>query len=97
MANKATRAESAYMGRIANMGCILCRALDRQQESKTDVHHIRTGQGAAQRASNFLTLPLCHGSCHQGPLGIHGNKSLLRLAKVSELDLLALVIAEVVA
>jgi hypothetical protein len=94
---KATRAESAYMSRVANMGCILCRLLDIPQTSKTDVHHIRAGQGGAQRAPNFLVLPLCHESCHQGSRGIHGDKSLLRIAKVTELDLLAMVIEEMTA
>ena len=97
MKHKATRAESAYMGRIAGMGCILCKLLDMRQESKTDVHHLRTGQGGAQRASNYLTIPLCHSGCHQGPNGIHGDKSLLRIAKVTELDLLAMVIEEITA
>lgn len=82
------------MGRVAAMECVLCRLLGMQQESKTDVHHIREGQGMAQRASNWLVVPLCHSGCHQGPLGIHGDRSLLRIAKVDELDLLAMTIQE---
>lgn len=82
------------MGRVAAMDCILCRLLGMQQESKTDVHHIREGQGMAQRASNWLVVPLCHEGCHQGPNGIHGDRSLLRIAKVDELDLLAETIKE---
>ncbi len=64
------------------------------QSSKTDVHHVREGQGVAQRASDYLAIPLCHSGCHQGPQGIHGDRSLLRLAKASELDLLAMVVAQ---
>jgi hypothetical protein len=55
------------------------------------VHHLRTGQGKGQRASDYLTVALCP-DCHQGPHGIHGDRSLLRIAKVEELDLLALTI-----
>jgi hypothetical protein len=52
------------------------------------LHHIREGQGAGQRASHWLVIPVCP-ECHQGPNGIHGDRSLLRIAKVSEVDLLA--------
>lgn len=52
------------------------------------VHHIREGQGMAQRASDFLTIPLCP-DCHQGRCGVHGDKSYLRARKLTELDMLA--------
>ncbi|GAA5785690.1 hypothetical protein YWS52_20120 [Chitiniphilus shinanonensis] len=78
-----------HKARVAELGCVLCRLLGQHQSGKTDLHHIRTGLGAAQRASDFLILPLCHEGCHQGPHGIHGDQALLRIAKVSELDLLA--------
>lgn len=42
----------------------------------------------AQRASNWLAVPLCP-SCHRGPKGVHGDKSWLRMLKMDELDLLA--------
>jgi hypothetical protein len=89
MTKRATQAEKAHMDRVAELGCILCKHLNAPQLSKTDLHHLREGQGMAQRASNWLVVPLCHDSCHQGPLGIHGNKTLLRIAKADEMDLLA--------
>lgn len=85
------KAIKAHLDRIGSMDCVLCEALGRRQASKTDVHHIREGQGMSQRASDFLTIPLCHEDCHQGPNGIHGDRALFRLAKVEELDLLAIV------
>lgn len=88
MKRRASKRESEYMGRVAGMQCICCYLLDRRQESKTDVHHIRTGQGGAQRAGNFLVLPLCHEDCHQGANGIHGDQTYLRILKMTELDLL---------
>lgn len=42
----------------------------------------------AQRASNWLTVPLCEG-CHTGTYGVHGDKSRMRARKLSELDMLA--------
>jgi len=81
----------AYMGRVAALACILCRRLG-YGEHAAEVHHIRTGQGAAQRASDWLTVPLCP-DCHRGSHGIHGDRARLRQAKVTELDLLADTIA----
>lgn len=93
MAKKqATAAERRHLDRVASMPCILCEILGQQQSGKTDVHHLREGQGMSQRASNYLTIPLCHDGCHQGRDGIHGTRSLLRIAKVEELDLLAMTI-----
>jgi hypothetical protein len=86
-----TKAEKRHMGRIAAMGCICCRLMGVRQDSKTDVHHIREDREAR---NDFLTLPLCHDSCHQGPLGVHGDKTFLRLLKMSEWALLAVVMEE---
>lgn len=84
-----------HLDRIRAMPCVVCELLGMEQTSKTDAHHIREGQGGAQRAPDMLTIPLCHNGCHQGPNGIHGDRSLLRLAKVGELDLLAIVMERV--
>lgn len=86
-----TRAEQRYHDSVAAMPCVLCEALGVAQTGRTTVHHIRAGQGASQRASHWLVVPLC-GDCHQGRNGVHGDQSLLRMAKVTELDLLALTI-----
>ena len=91
-----TAAGKRYMARVAALLGVLCELLGTAQEGKTDVHHIRDGVGAAQRNSDFLAIPLGHDCCHQGPQGIHGDKSRLRLAAVTELDLLAMTIARLV-
>jgi hypothetical protein len=78
------------MERIASMRCICCELLEVEQDSKTDVHHIR--EGRIER-NDFLTIPLCHDSCHQGRLGVHGTKALLHTLKMSEFELLAIVIS----
>lgn len=84
-----TKREKAHMSRVAAMGCICCRLLDQPQESRTELHHVREGQGMAQRASDMLVIPLCGEGCHRGPLGIHGDRTYLRILKMTELDLLA--------
>ena len=88
-----TAAGRRHMGKVAAVGCRLCVRLG-YGPTAGEVHHIRTGQGGGQRASDFLTLCACP-TCHRGPHGLHGDKSLLRLAGVTELDLLADTIAEV--
>lgn len=77
-----TAAEKRHMARVACLSCAVCDA------EGVQVHHIREGQGMGQRASNWLVVPLCP-ACHQGPRGIHGDRSALRLRKLDELDLLA--------
>lgn len=62
--------------------------LGRADDTPAEIHHPREGQGGAQRASNWLAIPTCP-DCHRGPHGIHGDKGLLKQAKVTEMDLLA--------
>jgi hypothetical protein len=82
------------MGRVAALPCVLCQRLLMRQDSRTEVHHLRVSQGAAQRASGWLTVPLCGEGCHRGPAGVHGTRARLRQARCTELDLLALTLAE---
>ena len=77
-----TKAEREHMARVASLPCACCGQYGVQ------VHHIRDGQGMSQRASNFLTVPLCP-ECHTGQYGVHGDKSRMRARKQSELDWLA--------
>lgn len=85
-------AEEAHLDAVAAMPCVICEALGMAQAGPTYVHHMREGAGLSQRNSHFLTLPLCH-EHHQGKTGIHGNRAAFKLAKLSELDCLAIVIS----
>ena len=40
-----TKAESQYLGRVAELGCVLCRRLG-LGETPAEIHHARTGTGA---------------------------------------------------
>lgn len=88
---KPSKLESAYMGNVAELGCICCYLLDNGY-APAQLHHIREGQGMAQRASNWLVVPLCP-DCHTGSNGIHGDRNYLNILKMTELDLLAATIA----
>ena len=43
-----TKAESEYMSRVASLPCAVCG------DKPVELHHIREGQGMAQRAQNWL-------------------------------------------
>ena len=85
--------EGAYLSAVAALDCVLCALLGRP-DVPGQIHHIREGQGAAQRAQNWLTVCLCE-RCHLGPHGIHGDRQLLHSAKVDEMDLLAITVERV--
>jgi len=74
--------EKQWMNRVAELPCACCG------EHGVQLHHIREGQGLSQRASNWLVVPLCP-SCHTGPAGVHGDKTMMRIHKLTELDMLA--------
>ena len=76
-------AERRYLWRVKNLACVCCGA-----HGPCDAHHLREGQGLSQKASHYLTIAVCK-ECHQGANGIHGDRSLMRLYKLSELELLA--------
>lgn len=80
--------ESDYLRRVKELDCVLCSLLGQAQSGVTEAHHIRTGHGLGDRASDFLTVALCV-ECHRGTHGFHGTKALMKIAKLSELDLLA--------
>ncbi len=82
-----TRAEGEYLGRVAALGCILCRRMG-YGETPAQIHHVREGEGGAQRAPHWLAVPLCEPH-HTGPRGIHGNRLAFLPLKADEMDLLA--------
>lgn len=72
-----------YMARVKELPCAVCGA-----PGPSDAHHIRMGFGKGEKASDFLTVPLCK-EHHQGKTGIHGDRSAWRLRKMDEHDALA--------
>lgn len=80
----------SHLQRIKELPCGLCGAA-----APSSAHHIREGQGMAQKASDYLAIPLCP-DCHQGPSGLHGDRSLWRVYRKDELTVLAETIARLV-
>jgi hypothetical protein len=84
-----TKAEKTHMGRVAALGCYLCH-IRGYGHVDAQVHHLREGQGGAQRASDYLTVPLCdRHHANSSPDGIHGQRREWKLAAVGEMDALA--------
>lgn len=82
---------SDYMALVKRLPCVVHKTLGQPQEGPTYAHHVRTGQGMGQRAGAFCTAALCY-DCHQGPLGIHGDRTTMKIAKLTEMALLDLTI-----
>ena len=80
MSNAAKR----HMNRVGALPCAICGT------SPVELHHIREGQGAAQRAPDTLVIPLCP-EHHRGASGIHGlgRKGFYTRYKRDELAYLA--------
>lgn len=57
------------MGRVAALGCIVCRRLG-LGPTPAEVHHLRDSLVGRRRSSDYETMPLCtlH---HRGADGIH--------------------------
>lgn len=88
-----TKAERAHMNRVAALGCIACSMMD-FHDSPAELHHVRTGMGMGQRASNYDVIPLCSAH-HRGTAGlkvpsIHGSPDAFRKSFGTEMDLLEL-------
>jgi hypothetical protein len=65
------RSELAHLERVKSSGCAVCGA-----GGYVDAHHTKQGD-------HFTTIGLCK-ACHQGPMGIHGGKTLWRIHKMDE-------------
>jgi hypothetical protein len=53
-----TKDEQQHLDRVAALGCIVCRKLN-YGETPAEIHHIRAGSGAGQRADHHCVIPLC--------------------------------------
>jgi hypothetical protein len=74
-AKRITPAESDHMAAVKSLPCSVCDA-----PAPSAAHHIEQGL-------HFTCIALCY-DCHQGHNGWHGNKSLWRIRKMTEIDAL---------
>lgn len=70
---RGSTAAKAYLGRVAELGCAVCRLLG-YGPTPAQVHHQKEGAGMGCRADDWKTIPLCF-EHHLGPTGIHHLKS----------------------
>lgn len=86
------RNEQRHLDKVAELGCILCRHLD-YGVTPAELHHPRGPAGGAQRASNWLVVPLCP-EHHRGASGLHGlgTKGFYTRYNLAEWDLVAMTI-----
>lgn len=87
-----TASEKRYMNCVAELGCIVegCGA-------PAEIHHPRFAAGMAQKASNFLVIPLCPEHHRNGGHGvaIHAGQATFCAMYGEEEELLAMTIKRV--
>ena len=80
MNNKLTAAEREHLGRVKELPCAVCDA-----PPTSEAHHI-------EQALAYTCIPLC-ADCHRGSFnGLHGQKRMWKLKKMTELDALNITI-----
>lgn len=83
-----TLAEKKHLGRVAELGCAVCRRMG-YPGTPAEIHHLRAGTGAGRRSSHMDVLPLCV-EHHRGKTGIHGmgTKAFVRHYGITEQELI---------
>ncbi len=64
-----TKAEKQWMSDASALGCVVCRNLG-HGKSPAEIHHLRTGNGIAQRSAHKRSIPLCHPHHRTGSYGV---------------------------
>ena len=84
----ATAAEKHHMSKVASLGCQACLKIG-FEDTPCEIHHIREGIGAGQRASHYQTIGLCSIHHRTGPDSFHGHRLIFIAQFGTELELLA--------
>jgi hypothetical protein len=91
MKKKPNKAEREYLGKVADLGCLICFR-------PAEIHHVRAGMGLGERAEHIGgVLPLCPDHHRNGGYGvaIHAGRKTWEKANGTELELLQIVKAQV--
>lgn len=76
MNNRLNAAERAHLARVKALPCSLCDA-----SGPSEAHHVEQGL-------QYTCIALCP-DCHRGPvLGLHGQKRMWSIKKMTEMDAL---------
>lgn len=49
-----------YLGKVKNLGCVICEAFGEMQRSPTEAHHVKSGRYGSRRTPDRMAIPLCH-------------------------------------
>lgn len=85
---KRTDAEIEHQGRVAELGCVVCRMLGCYQQGHTELHHFRFGGLRADNHMNVVGLCVEH---HKPPRGWHGTRDAFKQLNATPESLLAYV------
>lgn len=83
-----TKAERIHKGRLAQLGCMVCRRIHGPHDpAPVELHHLRTGGWGKDDYKTMMPLCLEH---HRGNTGIHGmgTKAFERHYGFTQQDLL---------
>lgn len=76
MNNRPSATERLHLARIKELACGVCKAA-----GPSEAHHVEQHQ-------QYLCIPLCE-DCHRGSFnGLHGQKRIWNVKKLTELDVL---------
>lgn len=87
-----TKAEKAHRNAVAALGCIVCRN-NGDDDTPAELHHIRSGHGMSQRATEYEIIPLCPFHHRQGGYGhaVHAGRVMWEANHGTQRELLVLV------
>lgn len=85
---------SAWMGRVKGVACVVCAFMGTSQVGPTFAHHAHAGM--SNRGGDFTTSALCWDH-HQGKNGIHGlgTRGFYNRYKLNEMDLVDMTVEAV--
>jgi len=69
-ASKKGQADLAWMGRVKQLPCAICR-----KPGPSDAHHCFHGRYGTNKAPDRATIPLCKAHHQDGPEAIHNGKA----------------------
>lgn len=87
------KAEREHVNKVAELGCVACYVQAGVWGTPGEIHHIREGQGMAQRAGWEKVICLCtnhHRNSGNGKLAIHAGKKSFTNEYGTESELLDL-------
>lgn len=71
---KKAKPDPKYLARVRELACCVCEAFGTPQIGPTYAHHPICGRYSQGKVPDRMAIPLCFDH-HQGPRGVHTDKS----------------------